>query len=81
MGELPHGQPHNTHSAVFGLPFDFMKHMPTKTELTFGGLIVNFYNTFGERNAKGVLRLAVKAGLVGFRGRNHYLVSRDGGKT
>jgi len=57
-----------------------MKTMPAKTGLTFGGLVANFYNTFGERNAKGILRLAVKAGLVGFRGRNHYVVSRDGGK-
>ena len=55
--------------------------MPSITGLTFGGLVANFYNTFGERNAKGVLRLAVKAGLVGFRGRNHYVVSRDWGKT
>jgi len=58
-----------------------MKSTPTKTGLTFGGLVVNFYNTFGERNAKGVLRLAIKAGLIGFRGRNHYVVSREGGKT
>ena len=55
--------------------------MPSITGLTFGGLVANFYNTFGERNAKGVLRLAVKAGLVGFCERNHYVVNRDGGKT
>ena len=58
-----------------------MKTVLAKTGPTFGGLVVNFYNTFGERNAKGVLRLAVKAGLIGFRGRNHYVVSREGGKT
>lgn len=58
-----------------------MKPVSAKTTLTFGSLVANFYNTYGERNAKGVLRLAIKAGLVGFRGRNHYVVSRDGEKT
>ena len=46
------------------------------TALTFGNLVANFYDTYGERNAKGVLRLAVKANLVVLRGRDAYVVSR-----
>jgi hypothetical protein len=48
----------------------------TKAALTFGNLVANFYDTYGERNAKGVLRLAFKTNLVVFRGRGVYLVSR-----
>ena len=81
MGELPHGEPHNTHSAAFDLRFNFMKSTPTKTGLTFGGLFVNFFNTFSERNVKRAFRLAVKAGLVGIRGGDHYVVSQEKGKT
>ena len=58
-----------------------MKPGPTKTGMTFGGLIANFYNAYGERNAKGVLRLAVKANLVAFRRPNRYVVSRATRKT
>jgi len=55
--------------------------MPTKAALTFGGLVANFYNAYGERNAKGVLRLAFKTNLVVFRGRNRCVVSRATGKA
>jgi len=58
-----------------------MKATPTMAALTFGGLIANFYNAYGERNAKGVLRLAFKTNLVVFRGRNRCVVSRATGKT
>ena len=53
-----------------------MKPKLTKTEMTFGDLIANFYNAYGERNAKGVLRLTVKANLIAFRRPNRYVVSR-----
>lgn len=53
-----------------------MKTMRAKEVLTFGDLVANFYNTYGERKAKGVLRLAVKTDLVVFRGPNRYVVSR-----
>ena len=53
-----------------------MKAPRTMTALTFGNLVANFYDTYGERNAKGVLRLAVKANLVVLRGRDAYVVSR-----
>jgi len=53
VGDLPHGQPHNIRPAVFGLYFELMKTTPSNAALTFGGLIENFYNAYGERNAKG----------------------------
>ena len=49
--------------------------------MTFGDLIANFYNPYGERNAKGVLRLAVKANLVAIHGPVRYVVSRATGQT
>lgn len=58
-----------------------MKTAPATSALTVGGLVENFYNTYGERNAKGVLRLAFKTNLVVFRGRYHCVVSRATGKT
>ena len=62
-----------------GLFFRLVKTKSTKstmTGLTFGGLIASLYNTYGERNANGVLRLAIKTNLVVFRGPNRYVVSR-----
>ena len=53
-----------------------MKTTPTKGALTFGGLVENFYNTYGDRKAKGVLQLAFKTNLVVFRGRNCCVVSQ-----
>jgi hypothetical protein len=81
VGDLPHGQPHNIRPAVFGLYFGLMKTTSSKAALTFGGLIENFYNAYGERNAKGVLRLAFRTNLVVFRGRNRCVVSRATGKA
>jgi len=54
-----------------------MTSRPTKAGLTLGGLIANLCNTYGERKAKGILRLAVKANLVVFPGLDPYVVSRD----
>jgi hypothetical protein len=76
VGEIPHGQPHNMHPASFGLLSRFMNATRTKTALTFGDLVANFYDTYGECNAKGVLRLVIKANLVALRGRDVYVVSR-----
>ncbi len=81
VGDLPHGQARNIRSAAFGLYFALMKTTPSNAALTFGGLIENFYNAYGERNAKGVLRLAFKTNLVVFRGRNRCVVSRGTGKA
>ena len=80
-GDLPHGKPHNSHGTPFGLSFWLMKTTPTKSVLTFGGLVENFYNTYGERNAKGLWQLAFKTKLIVFRGRSHCVVSQSTGKT
>jgi hypothetical protein len=58
-----------------------MKTKQMKRALTFGGLIENFYNAYGQRSANGILRLAVKAHLVAFHGRNRYDLSEGNGKT
>jgi hypothetical protein len=56
-----------------------MKTKPTRKALTFGSLVMDFYNAYGKRKANGILRLAAKLGLVGFRGRHrHVLSSKDG---
>jgi hypothetical protein len=36
--------------------------------LRFGDFIIATYDTFGERRAKGIIRLALKAHLVEFEG-------------
>ena len=41
---------------------------------TFGDLIAAVYSACGRRRARGILRLAVNAHLVVFRGRNRYLI-------
>ena len=76
MGEIPHGQSHNIRFSLLSLSFGLMATRPTKTGLTFGSLVANFCNTYGERRAKGILRLAVKANLVVFPGLDRYVVSR-----
>ena len=81
MGDLPHGQPHNTLSPLYDLCCGLMKTATTKTAMTFGGLVASFYHTYGDRKAKGLLRLAVKANLVVFRGTDHQVVSRVTGKA
>jgi len=47
-----------------------------KRTLTFGELIEDFYTAYGKRRAKGILRLAVKAHLVVFRGRDRYVLCK-----
>jgi hypothetical protein len=42
--------------------------------LTFGKLIVTVYSACGKRRARGILRLALLAHLVVFRGRNRYVI-------
>lgn len=58
-----------------------MKTRPkAKNVLTFGDLVANFYHTYGKTRGKGMLRLLIKAELVGFHDRNHYVLSRGKGK-
>jgi ribosome biogenesis protein Nip4 len=49
--------------------------------LTFGGLVENFCDTCGERKAQGLLRLAIKANWVIFRGSERYVFGRGTGKA
>jgi hypothetical protein len=53
-----------------------MTSRPTKAGLTFGSLVANLCDTYGERRAKGILRLAIKANFVVFQGLDRYVVSR-----
>ncbi|HZM05995.1 MAG TPA: hypothetical protein VFC44_23585 [Candidatus Saccharimonadales bacterium] len=57
-----------------------MKTKSRGTALTLGGLIENFYNTWGKHRAPGLLQLALKSHLVVFRGPNRYVFSRGNGK-
>ena len=45
--------------------------------MTLGGLVENFNNAYGERCAVGFLRLAARARMIMFRGRNHNLSRRE----
>jgi hypothetical protein len=54
-----------------------MKTKPSKKVLAFGDPIANFYHAYSK--GKGILRLPIKAALVGFHGRNGYVSSRRNG--
>ena len=51
-----------------------MKTKP-KQAFTFGQLIAAVYNVCGKRRARGIVRLAVNAHVVAFRGHRHFLIS------
>jgi hypothetical protein len=51
-----------------------MKTNGKKKALTFGDLIAAVYGVCGVRRARGIVRLAVNAHVVAFRG-HHYLIS------
>jgi len=46
-----------------------------KKALTFGDLIAAVYRDCGKRRAQGIVRLAVNAHVVTFRGHHRYLIS------
>jgi len=52
-----------------------MKTNHKKKRLTFGDFITVVYDLCGQRQARGIVRHAVNAHLVVFRGRHRYLVS------
>ena len=58
-----------------------MRTKTAKKALKFGDLITTFYHTYGKRKGKEILRLLIQAELIGFRGRNRYVVSRGNGKV
>ena len=58
-----------------------MKTKPSKKAMTFGDLLTTLHHTYGKRKGKGILRLLIQAELIGFRGRNRYVVSNRNGKA
>lgn len=46
-----------------------------KKALTFGDFITVVYDTYGRRRARGIVRNAVNAHLVEFRGQHRYVIS------
>jgi hypothetical protein len=52
-----------------------MKASHRKKALTFGDLIATVYDACGKRRARGIVRLAVNAHVVAFRGHRHFVIS------
>jgi hypothetical protein len=46
-----------------------------KKPLTFGDVVAGAYRAWGKRKANGIIRLAVKAHWIEFRGHQHYEIS------
>jgi hypothetical protein len=46
-----------------------------KKPLTFGEFVAGGYRAWGKRRANGIIRLALKAHLLEFRGQQHYKIS------
>lgn len=49
-----------------------------KQPLTFGDLIAAVYAAGGRQKAEGIVRLAVNAHLVEFRGHDHFVILEPG---
>ena len=52
-----------------------MKPHTPKKQLTFGDFVAGIYRAWGSRKAGGIIRLAVKARLIEFRGQERYDIS------
>jgi hypothetical protein len=48
-----------------------------KKALTFGEFVTGIYDACGSQQAKGIVRLAVKARWIEFRGRDRFMISED----
>jgi hypothetical protein len=55
-------------------PSALAKTHPTERTLTFGDLIAGGYRAWGKRKAKGIIRLAIKAHLIEFRGADRFAI-------
>ena len=42
---------------------------------TFGDFVAGVYHACGKRQAKGIIRLAIKSHLIEFRGRQRIMIS------
>jgi hypothetical protein len=54
-----------------------MKTNGNKKSLTFGDLVAASYRAWGARRAKGLVRLAVNAHLVVFRGQQRFVIPEE----
>jgi len=54
-----------------------MRNNSKKKALTFGEFVAAIYAAWGRRKALGIVRLAVNAGLVEFRGRERFVISEE----
>lgn len=61
-----------THPSILCLP---MKTNSGKKPLTFGDFVAGVYHACGKRQAKGIIRLAIKSHLIEFRGRQRIMIS------
>jgi hypothetical protein len=52
-----------------------MKANQERKALTFGEFIARVYDACGRQKAKGIVRLAVKAHWVEFRGQQRFVIS------
>jgi hypothetical protein len=52
-----------------------MKGIPKRKALTWGEFVVSVYDACGKRRTQGIIRLAINAHVVAFRGRPHFVVS------
>jgi hypothetical protein len=52
-----------------------MKTHPQQRPLTFGDFVASVYRAWGERRAKGVIKLAVKMHLIEFLGTERFVIS------
>jgi hypothetical protein len=48
---------------------------PGKRPLTFGDFVAGVYHAWGERRAKGIVQLALKAHVIEFRGTERFVIS------
>jgi hypothetical protein len=51
------------------------KTKPRKKPLTFGDFVAGGYRVWGNRKALGLIRLAIKAHVIEFRGQSRLVVS------
>ncbi len=52
-----------------------MKAISKKRIPTFGDFITRVYDVCGDRKATGIVRLAIKARLIEFRGEQRFMIS------
>jgi hypothetical protein len=56
-------------------PISQMKTRPRKGPLTFGDFVAGVYRTWGKRQAKGIVRLAIELHVIEFRGTERFVIS------